>query len=72
MDNLNPLDDIDLAGMTLGDVKNMENPVLRHTILNMLESDTIKEQQHTSHGMHTSHLMSSTGVVKTPTEEKPS
>ena len=71
MDNSNPLDDIDLTGMTLGDVKNMENPVLRHTILNMLESDAIKEQQHTSHGMHTSHASSDTGVVKTPFEKKP-
>ena len=67
MDNSNPLDNIDLAGMTLGDVRKMENPVLRQTILNMLESDIKKETEHTSHGMHTSHLMSLPKV-----EEKPS
>jgi hypothetical protein len=72
MENPNPLDAIDLTSMTLGEIKNMENPVLRNTILSMLESDAIKEQQHTSHGMHTSHLSSDTGVVETPFEKKPS
>jgi len=61
MPNTDPLDAIDLSQMTLGDIKKMDNPVLRESIQRMLESREATQPQHTSHGMHTSHLSSDGG-----------
>ena len=58
MEKKNPLDDIDLSRMTLEDIRKIDNPVIRMAIIGMIAGPVRDQPQHTSHGMHTSHLMS--------------
>lgn len=58
MEKKNPLDDIDLSHMTLEDIRKIENPTIRMAIIGLIAGPISDQPQHTSHGMHTSHLSS--------------
>jgi hypothetical protein len=56
-DILKALDKFDLEQMTVAEIREVRNPVLRRVLLSAISTITAA-LEHTSHGMHTSHAKS--------------
>lgn len=56
---LRTLGQLDLDNMTIGQIRAVDNPVLRRALLNAVNQVTPPALEHTSHGMHTSHAKAS-------------
>jgi hypothetical protein len=64
-DEIRKLEQLDLSKISLADLKDVKNPVMRNALLQMIGAVDIAvtRPEHTSHGSHTSHLKSQLTLI---------